>query len=234
MMNLMLKVALFLRDELSHSYELIPSDLVILQMLASHIGEREYWYISREEISKECRLKVRQFVYRTKQLEKMGLIKIIRTGKANGYAITLPQIPTKNYTPEVHSSALHEEVENNTEVQCSAPQENQEVEVEVHSSAPQKCNVVHFRSAVECTHKETINKQETNKEKRSTSHHTFYDFEFNDYEQKIAIATNVSLPLIFEKFINHLKQKNRKRFKRAEFDNWLLNERQVAAHYTQH
>ncbi len=137
-MNLMLETALFLRSSNSDQYNLMATDIAILLMLASHIGEREFWYISQTELAKECKLTVWQLNRRVKVLERKNLLTVRRTGRASAYALMIPVL---------RSTADHE-----------IKQPVQEV-AELHVTTDQICAVAQNRSALHHTHKETITKQ---------------------------------------------------------------------------
>ena len=191
-MNLMFRVALFLRDEFSLTYDLIPSDIAILTMLASHLGEREYWYISQHDIAKACRLKPRQFYARSKNLEKQRLITIKRTGKANAYALTLPNIPGKQWSADQHSTADHQKPDQ-------------------HSTADQISTRVPIRSALECRHKETIKKQ------KETERGALSDFIPNEENQSILIELNLNMTEELLSFKNRHKGAKTQ----YEFERWI-------------
>ena len=150
-MNLMLRVALFLRDEISLSYDLIPSDVTILLILASHIGDKDFWYITRPDVARECRLQISQFTRRAKKLESQKLITVRRTGKANAYGITLPKIEGKQWCLDRYSST-HQPVDKKSDE---------------YSSTYQMSTRVPNRWVPEYPHKETINKQKKTERART-------------------------------------------------------------------
>lgn len=190
-MSLLFRVAMFLRDEKSLTYDLIPSDISILFLLASHIGEREYWYISQPDIATECRIKVTQFRRRCKKLETQKLITVKRTGKANGYGISLPY----PFSDDRYSST-EQGVDN------SQPKNHDR-----SSSTDQIGTTVPIRSVLEGRHKETLNKlKKTERGRTKRASPLSGDFLPND--ESVMKAQDVGLTEDeandqFEIFMNH-------------------------------
>jgi hypothetical protein len=216
-MNLLFRVALFLRDSVSQDYDLIPSDVSILMMLASHIGDREHWYIAREEISRECRLRPRQFSYRLKHLERLGLLITKRTGKANAYTLILPNIAGKSWSADVHSSADHKA----DDVHSTAYQEN----TDVHSSADQMCSTVQNRSAPECTHKEPVKKHKKPERHKKRASALPDDFEPDEQNTELAEKHGLANRRTLSKFINLAADRGWESFDwQARFNKFLRDE----------
>lgn len=202
-MSLLFRLALFLREEKSQFLKLIPTDLTILFMLASHIGENEYWYLNQASIARECRIKTSHFYRRMKHLEKLKLLHVRRTGKANAYSLILS---TDQYS--------------STEQRNSDP----------HSSTDQISTGVPNRSVLEYRHKgnkENINKTERARTKKRAALKPLSDSFFPDEERK-ALCTNNGHDINF--MIQKFKALSKKRGEvyadsQAAFELFVLNEK---------
>jgi hypothetical protein len=150
-MQLLLRVALFIRDETSFNYDLTTTDISIIFLIASHIGINEFWFISQDEISRECRIKPRHFRDRSLHISKQGLLEIKRTSKANGYKLILPHIDGKSWCSDRHHSADQSRIKN---------------ESDRHHSAGVIGTTVPERSAPQCLHKYNDKEKQKEKEKR--------------------------------------------------------------------
>lgn len=217
-MHLMLRVALFLRDECSLSYNLIPSDVTILLILASHIGDRGFWYISRPEIARECRLQITQFTRRAKKLETQKLITIQRTGKANAYGITLPQIEGKQWGSDRYSST-HQVVDKS----LSKKEDEYLGTYQIGTTVPNRC-------VPEYPHKQTISKlkkTERAQKARSALSLTWLPNEKNmDLVREVASKVRKTTDQLIVKFRNlQLSKDATSAYWDGEFENFLINEK---------
>lgn len=82
-MNLLLKVAIFIRNEQAASY-LTLSQKLLLVILASHIGENNKWIIKQTILSKECGISPRQLIRNLAILCEYKIIEIEKITTKNG------------------------------------------------------------------------------------------------------------------------------------------------------
>ncbi len=193
-MSLLLDVALFIRSEESQKFDLIPSDVSILMIIASHIGKNAEWLISVDKIAKECRLKQSQFSKRSNRLKKLQLLSIRRTGYQNAYGIILPNKSSINTHSDMHSSA-------------------DLINPDMHSSADQICALVHNGAAPECSSLYINKHKANNKEKERGKISLPVDFL---PDQKIVTKaagmglTELEINTEFEKFMDLHTESDRK------------------------
>jgi len=102
--NMMLSQILvdrFLRNEISHQYQLHVHEKLILVFLASYMGKKSMCYPSVKTLAINCSLSVDSIKRGIRSLEKKGLIGVSRfTGSNNHYILNLPNInqPTSDST----------------------------------------------------------------------------------------------------------------------------------------
>lgn len=127
-MSLLLDVALYLR-EFGSQLDFTSVQKVILYTLAARIGTNQITWINQTELAKEVGLKKRQFIYALKLLTELNLIKLIKKGRKNYYAMPLGKVQS---SAPIDYEALIEQVH---------PSKRK-----VQSSAPYRCSVVHLSS----------------------------------------------------------------------------------------
>jgi hypothetical protein len=120
-MHLVFKTILFLRNALSHDYDLKSVDTIILTFLASHQGHNTFAMISQTTLANECRIKPRYLKTRLAYLQKINLIIISKAGRCNSYTLSIPDIQSKNQPESNTNMGGIEPLFDKKNMLCNAP-----------------------------------------------------------------------------------------------------------------
>lgn len=137
-MHLVFKTILFLRNALSHDYDLKSVDTVILTFLASHQGHNTFAMISQTTLANECRIKPRYLKTRLAYLQKINLIAINKAGRCNSYTLLIPDIQSKNESETNTNMGSIVPLSDKKNMSCNAPID--QIKSDIGTIEPQSIN----------------------------------------------------------------------------------------------